>query len=205
MSQSRVSSHQNDGDTRPRLGQSRSSREARIAEQHSRQLDDTDKIRKLIGLAHKSKSWGYPSVARYIMTQAQSIWTPESGIIRPEFSVAALRELDIDEIEKLIARALQTSAVGYQHSPAATVYAHSIWEGLAHPRPPDPFTLVPQPPSHVSQQRMDTPCTCPICWETIQKDEYCSQHDICARNFCSECIKKWKDIAPICPVCRRAL
>ena len=175
---------------------------------------DVDQVEKLVALARRNKDEGYHDAARSAMRQAQQTWTPGLGIAEPDFSAREWRELDIDQVEKLVAIAQQNSINGWESGEMAAIHAaHEIWQRLHDPRPSEPFVTprdrrcvrITWQPSHLSQSTTTTLFDCPICLEAVHKGQLCSTHDACRRRFCTDCMQKWAEMSMTCPMCRKAL
>ena len=173
-----------------------------------------ERIKDLLSIAQRNKERGYHDAARAAMRQAQEAWTPDSGVARPEFTDREQRELNLDQIEKLVALAQQNGSSGWESGEIAAIRAaHDIWERLHPPRPPEPLVTprdgrrvrINWTPSHLSYFRAATPFDCPICLESIQSDQLGSRHNMCGHQFCGECMQKWTEMAMTCPMCRRDL
>uniref|UniRef100_A0A663ESU3 RING-type E3 ubiquitin transferase n=1 Tax=Aquila chrysaetos chrysaetos TaxID=223781 RepID=A0A663ESU3_AQUCH len=65
--------------------------------------------------------------------------------------------------------------------------------------PPSPPAL-PSPPQRGLSMATDREERCPICLDTWD-DAACAMP--CLHRFCFSCIRRWTDIKPECPLCKR--
>jgi hypothetical protein len=167
-----------------------------------------DQVKKLEDLARKNKNGGYHDAARNAMRQAQSKWSSELNVERPDFSPREWQELDFEQYRSFMSLMQQNAQMGWTAGAiAAREEALQVWERLPTPRPSRPAPVVDNRRIHSTPlvlQSSGATFDCPVCLEPVEGCQPRFEHD-CRKQFCEACISRWATFSSTCPMCRQDL